>query len=932
MAVARSKFELIFDKANIKYEQKTGQRLDITLLSSLTTISDVQRYVCHENERFTAFRKTNQRVYDSLDKALAPLERLSNIAGAASSVGFPATGACFGAAALMIKSAQDVAAHYDRIFDLFETLALILGRFKVKDLERMSAPLNDNFETILALVLEMIAHVTKSINRKRWKEYCARLFMGEDRKLKALEDQLDRQVENGTRLAIDDIENSHVKEDTLAIIDILQKQQGKERDDKLHAILKPTQAAMNQFFNIQGSRVPGTGDWLLREPSFQAWLRKDEPLLWMAGNPGSGKTTYFGSNGHPLYLVFDGIDETEEMGDYGRDGFLRLLPDLRANKTREDFAKVVDQGIERLELDDLHDDLKRRVRDTINDKFEGMFLWAKLLLDIFKYQRNEDQLLKCLNEPPPGIETMITEVLKMYSAVLKAGEPEELNLVLAWLACAPRPLTLSEVDAVLMRMSGSGKRVFSLENRLRQEYASLVVLIRDDGVSTAELQPQNTKASTTKVSFAHTSIAEYFQTGKGKFSQGPGFPAIGVATSEAQFTVLLTCLELLVPFLSDESILRLWCKRIPWKFISSKSAEVIATWANVAGTQDSEISWPSSIGEWARSTMSKPLDVFLPIASVHAQEGLLGLQWEPKQAFHVIAQVRALMLGEQTLDQLPKPLPLDTIIEAVEWPGLKRTATWYRKFAIGLREMDYYDKATNRMIAVYLDEAAKNFEIALVMDKNMSSARGGLAILYAEKKEWAKANDLRLQVVRELVQQSREIGQDNPKSREVISSCYVFIARNYGHLGDSEQALQYWRKAFDTGETDVRDILDYIFDLKEVFGESNTVEVIETLKKFESWTGTPGPNGSNYLTSCLIAAPWPHVMLPKYKFFRLIAFAAYHTGEIPWLEQAYRTAITATKSHLSAIALKISLISLYNVFENQPKKAIPLIEEIAHIS
>lgn len=42
---------------------------------------------------------------------------------------------------------------------------------------------------------------------------------------------------------------------------------------------------------LKGRRVDGTCEWLMRHPNFQAWLEGvDQPLLWISGGPGKGKT------------------------------------------------------------------------------------------------------------------------------------------------------------------------------------------------------------------------------------------------------------------------------------------------------------------------------------------------------------------------------------------------------------------------------------------------------------------------------------------------------------------------------------------------------------------------------------------------------------------------------------------------------------------
>jgi hypothetical protein len=121
-----------------------------------------------------------------------------------------------GAAALLIKSAQDVSAHYDRIIELFDVLAVrvpillvymrltadqgIMDRFELHDLERTSPQIEENFANVLATILELIGYFTKAIMRKRWKEYMARLLQGDDQKMERLRTRLDRLVRDGTSL------------------------------------------------------------------------------------------------------------------------------------------------------------------------------------------------------------------------------------------------------------------------------------------------------------------------------------------------------------------------------------------------------------------------------------------------------------------------------------------------------------------------------------------------------------------------------------------------------------------------------------------------------------------------------------------------------------------------------------------------------------
>jgi len=114
MSQQQSGFQTIFEEGRKRYEKKTGQQLD-TLFATLHTVADVRHYIDQENDKFTTFRAQNNKIYERLNTAFTPVERVCNIVAGGSSAGFPPTGACLGAVALLIKSAQDVSTHYDRI-------------------------------------------------------------------------------------------------------------------------------------------------------------------------------------------------------------------------------------------------------------------------------------------------------------------------------------------------------------------------------------------------------------------------------------------------------------------------------------------------------------------------------------------------------------------------------------------------------------------------------------------------------------------------------------------------------------------------------------------------------------------------------------------------------------------------------------------------
>lgn len=69
----------------------------------------------------------------------------------------------------------------------------------------------------------------------------------------------------------------------------------KSFQERIKAVLRPSVSALDWYDKINKTRVPGTGNWIREEAVFQSWINKERPFLWIAGNPGAGKS-YIASN------------------------------------------------------------------------------------------------------------------------------------------------------------------------------------------------------------------------------------------------------------------------------------------------------------------------------------------------------------------------------------------------------------------------------------------------------------------------------------------------------------------------------------------------------------------------------------------------------------------------------------------------------------
>jgi hypothetical protein len=159
------------------------------------------------------------------------------------------------------------------------------------------------------------------------------------------------------------------------------------------------------------------------------------------------------------------------------------------SKNSHDIAVYVESAVKKSRaLSRTPQGLRDEIIETLVENAQGMFLWADLMIRELTRQTRANSIRECLHRAPKGLYEMLEHVLESYSAFLGEEESQDLNTILAWVTCAARPLLLGDIDALLRLKSPDGDAVFGLENMLRQQFASFLTLVRDDGLTTADLQ------------------------------------------------------------------------------------------------------------------------------------------------------------------------------------------------------------------------------------------------------------------------------------------------------------------------------------------------------------------------------------------------------------------------------------------------------------
>jgi hypothetical protein len=140
------------------------------------------------------------------------------------------------------------------------------------------------------------------------------------------------------------------------------------------------------------------------------------------------------------------------------------------------------------------------IEKALIDRAEGMFLWVDLMLAELNRKTRASSMLESLNKAPKDLDAMLRRTLETFSSRLNEEEALELNIILTWVTCADQPLRLVDLDDILRLELRKDDERLGLDDTLRTQYASLFVLNREDGLTTADLadwvrqgidQPQN---------------------------------------------------------------------------------------------------------------------------------------------------------------------------------------------------------------------------------------------------------------------------------------------------------------------------------------------------------------------------------------------------------------------------------------------------------
>lgn len=122
-----------------------------------------------------------------------------------------------------------------------------------------------------------------------------------------------------------------------------------------------------------------------------------------------------------------------------------------------------------------------KLKHKISSYADGVFLWAKLLLDQI-HDKDYREIERVLSRPPSSLESMVKHVYERLSA--EEEDLESIKKLLTWTAYAHRPLFFGEIDLILSLPSRTPN--FLLWDKFQGKFASVFEMAVPDHTTSEE--------------------------------------------------------------------------------------------------------------------------------------------------------------------------------------------------------------------------------------------------------------------------------------------------------------------------------------------------------------------------------------------------------------------------------------------------------------
>ncbi|KFX91628.1 hypothetical protein O988_07654 [Pseudogymnoascus sp. VKM F-3808] len=287
------KLSSLWHDACSDYAKETGLTITDEEFPKVHGPEDLSRQLEAEKGNFEDFRMKRRPLLRAMQTVLAPFEAWGDLISGAAAAAFPPASSIMGAMLLLVRGARKVSEAFDSITDLFDKL----GNFALRLDSYKGVPLSEGMKVIIVQVmvnfLRVCAASQKCLSRgslrTRLSKWAKNIFV-DDTSISSLLSELEELTsQEHLMMSAHSLNLTHrVLQNTEELLERDGRKADRDQLERVKVSLNPVSASGQVFSSINANRIPGSGSWI--EDRIQSWWRGSQPLLWLHGGPGVGKS------------------------------------------------------------------------------------------------------------------------------------------------------------------------------------------------------------------------------------------------------------------------------------------------------------------------------------------------------------------------------------------------------------------------------------------------------------------------------------------------------------------------------------------------------------------------------------------------------------------------------------------------------------------
>jgi hypothetical protein len=275
------------------YARQTGIAVGDERFPRIQGLEDLSRQLECEKDNFEDFRMKKRPLFHAMQTVLVPFEEWGGLIADGVAVAFPPASSIMGAMLLLVRAARRVSDEFDVILDLLRNLGNFALRLESYKGISISSGMKVIIVKVLVNFLKVCAASHNLLNKgsvKAGLSKWAKNILVEDSSVKALLGELqDLTSVEHMMVSAHGLNLSHqALKNTEQLLNREERKTDGERLERIKDVLEPIPASSQVFSSVTQNRLPGSGSWV--EDRLRSWWQGPEPLLWIHGGPGVGKS------------------------------------------------------------------------------------------------------------------------------------------------------------------------------------------------------------------------------------------------------------------------------------------------------------------------------------------------------------------------------------------------------------------------------------------------------------------------------------------------------------------------------------------------------------------------------------------------------------------------------------------------------------------